>query len=69
MPPGWARRRRSLRRPPTLYKISLAQWSINGPLRKGTMQHLDFATIAKSVDIDAIEYVNQFFMDKAADRA
>ena len=52
-----------------LYKISVAQWSINGPLRKGTMQHLDFAKIAKSVGIDAIEYVNQFFMDKATDRA
>lgn len=55
--------------PAPLYKISLAQWSINGPLRKGTMQHLDFAKIAKSCGIDAIEYVNQFFMDKATDRA
>ena len=52
-----------------LYKISLAQWSINQPLRKGTLQHLDFAKIAKSVGIDAIEYVNQFFMDKATDAA
>ena len=52
-----------------LYKISLAQWSINQPLRKGTMQHLDFAKIAKSVGIEAIEYVNQFFMDKATDAA
>ncbi len=52
-----------------LYRISLAQWSINQPLRKGTMQHLDFAKIAKGVGIDAIEYVNQFFMDKAADKA
>jgi sugar phosphate isomerase/epimerase len=52
-----------------LYKISLAQWSINQPLRKGTMQHLDFAKIAKSVGIDAIEYVNQFWMDKAKDAA
>jgi sugar phosphate isomerase/epimerase len=33
------------------------------------MQHLDFAKIAKSVGIDAIEYVNQFFMDKATDLA
>lgn len=55
--------------PAPLYKISLAQWSINGPLRKGTMQHLDFARIAKSCGIDAIEYVNQFFMDKATDAA
>jgi L-ribulose-5-phosphate 3-epimerase len=52
-----------------LYKISLAQWSINKPLFKGTMQHLDFAKIAKSTGIDAIEYVNQFFKDKANDKA
>ncbi len=44
-----------------LYKISLAQWSINQSLRNGKMQHLDFAKIAKSCGIDAIEYVNQFF--------
>jgi sugar phosphate isomerase/epimerase len=52
-----------------LYKISLAEWSINRPLFAGQMQHLDFARIAKSVGIDAIEYVNQFFKDKARDAA
>jgi sugar phosphate isomerase/epimerase len=52
-----------------LYKISLAEWSINRPLFGGQMQHLDFARIAKSVGIDAIEYVNQFFKDKGTDRA
>jgi sugar phosphate isomerase/epimerase len=52
-----------------LYKISLAEWSINRPLFGGTMQHLDFAKIAKSVGIGAIEYVNQFFKDKAKDMA
>lgn len=52
-----------------LYKISLAEWSINRPLFDGRLQHLDFATIAKSVGIDAIEYVNQFFKDKAKDTA
>lgn len=52
-----------------LYKISLAEWSINQPLRKGTLQHLDFPKIAKGLGIDAIEYVNQFFMDKATDTA
>ena len=52
-----------------LYKISLAEWSINRPLFGGQMQHLDFARIAKGVGIDAIEYVNQFFKDKAADAA
>jgi sugar phosphate isomerase/epimerase len=52
-----------------LYKISLAEWSINRPLFGGQMQHLDFARIAKGVGIDAIEYVNQFFKDKAKDTA
>ncbi len=52
-----------------LYKISLAEWSINRPLFSGKMQHLDFAKIAKSAGIDAIEYVNQFFKDKAKDTA
>ena len=52
-----------------LYKISLAEWSINRPLFGGQMQHLDFAKIAKGVGIDAIEYVNQFFKDKAKDTA
>ena len=49
--------------------ISLAEWSINKPLFGGQMQHLDFAKIAKGVGIDAIEYVNQFFKDKAKDTA
>ena len=37
-----------------LYKISLAEWSINKPLFAGQMQHLDFAKIAKGAGIDAI---------------
>lgn len=52
-----------------LFRISLAEWSINRPLFSGQMQHLDFAKIAKSVGIGAIEYVNQFFKDKAKDKA
>src|SRR5919198_1419406 len=52
-----------------LFRISLAEWSINKPLFAGQMQHLDFAKIAKSVGISAIEYVNQFFKDKAKDTA
>jgi L-ribulose-5-phosphate 3-epimerase len=52
-----------------LYRISLAEWSINKPLFGGQMQHLDFAKIAKGAGIDAIEYVNQFFKDKAKDTA
>ena len=50
-----------------MFKISLAEWSINKPLFAGRMQHLDFPKIAKSAGIGAIEYVNQFFKDKAKD--
>lgn len=52
-----------------VFKISLAEWSINKPLFGGQMQHLDFAKIAKGAGISAIEYVNQFFKDKAKDTA
>jgi len=31
------------------------------------IDHLDFAATARRLDIDAVEYVNQFFMDKAQD--
>lgn len=50
-----------------LFKISLAQWSLNPLLFSGEMDNLDFARAAKEHGIDGIEYVNQFFMDKATD--
>jgi len=50
-----------------LYTISLAQWSLHRTIRGGDLDPLDFASKARSFDIDAIEYVNQFFMDRAAD--
>jgi len=52
------------------FKISLAQWSLHRRLRgqqKTTLDNLDFAKEASSFGIGAIEYVNQFFMDKAKD--
>lgn len=52
-----------------LFKISLAEWSLNRPLFAGKMNHLDFAIEAKKHKIDAVEYVNQFFKDKATDKA
>ncbi len=52
------------------FKISLAQWSLNKPLFAGKLDNLDFAKKAKEAyDIRAIEYVNQFFKDKANDGA
>jgi len=49
------------------FKISLAQWSFHNALRAGKMDNLDFAAKARSFDCEGLEYVNQFFMDKAKD--
>jgi L-ribulose-5-phosphate 3-epimerase len=52
-----------------LFKISLAQWSLHRALRKKELDNLDFAKTARfDFGIGAVEYVNQFFMDKAKDR-
>ena len=50
------------------FKISLAQWSFHNALRDGNMDNLDFAAKAKSFECEGLEYVNQFFMDKAKDK-
>ncbi len=51
-----------------LFKISLAQWSLHSALFKKKIDNLDFAKITKEeFGIDAVEYVNQFFKDKAKD--
>jgi sugar phosphate isomerase/epimerase len=53
-----------------LYSISLAQWSLVRRIRAGLLDPLDFPAFTReSYGIDAVEYVNQFFMDKAEDRA
>ena len=52
------------------FKISLAQWSWHKRLRgqeQPKLDNLDFAKEARSLGIQAIEYVNQFFKDKARD--
>ena len=52
------------------FSISLAEWSLNKELFGGDRDHLDFAVDAKQeFGIDAVEYVNQFFKDKASDEA
>ncbi len=52
------------------FKISLAEWSLNRALFGGQLDHLDFPFYAKkNFGVDAVEYVNQFFKDKATDRA
>ena len=54
----------------SLYDISLAQWSLNREFFGGKLNALDFAKVTKEeFDLDAIEYVNQFFKDKANDES
>ena len=51
------------------FDIGLAQWSFNGALKSGVMNNLDFALVAKEkFNITTVEYVNQFFFDKANDK-
>ncbi len=49
------------------FKISLAEWSFHKALWEKNLDHLDFAAKASSMGIHAVEYVNQFFADKAED--
>ena len=53
-----------------LFRISLAEWSLHRTIFGGKLDHLDFAKTAKNdYGIAAVEYVNQFFKDKAKDAA
>ena len=55
---------------PKLFKISLAEWSLHRTLQSGKIDHLDFCKIAKNdFGLDAVEYVNSFFFDKAQDQS
>jgi sugar phosphate isomerase/epimerase len=50
------------------FKISLAQWSLHKALFAKEFDNLDFPAKAKNeFGISAVEYVNQFFKDKAKD--
>lgn len=52
-----------------LYKISLAEWSLHRALFDKKLDHLDFSKVAKNdYGIEGVEYVNQFFKDKAKDQ-
>lgn len=50
------------------FKISLAQWSFHRALWSKEMDNLDFAVKASKMGFTGIEYVNQFFKDKAEDQ-
>jgi sugar phosphate isomerase/epimerase len=55
---------------PLFFKISLAEWSLHKTLFDKKLDNLDFPAKAKNdFGISAVEYVNQFFKDKAKDQA
>ncbi|MCU7552358.1 sugar phosphate isomerase/epimerase [Chitinophagaceae bacterium LB-8] len=50
------------------FEISLAEWSLHRALQGNKMSNLDFPEVAKKqFGISTVEYVNQFFKDKAKD--
>ena len=52
------------------FQISLAQWSLNRAFFKRSkvkLDNLEFARVSSELGIEAVEYVNQFFKDKAGD--
>ena len=51
------------------FAISLAEWSLHKALFKKEISNLDFARLAKGYGVTGLEYVNQFFKDKAKDTA
>jgi L-ribulose-5-phosphate 3-epimerase len=54
--------------PAPLFRISLAEWSLHKTLFDGKLDNLDFPRAAREqFGIAAVEYVNQFFKDKAKD--
>ena len=56
-------------RPAAKFEISIAEWSFHKSLFGKKIDHLDFSMIAKQeFGIEAVEYVNQFFKDKARDK-
>jgi len=55
--------------PEPLFGISLAEWSLHRALYDEKLDNLDFPRVARrEFGIDAIEYVNSFFKDKAEDQ-
>ncbi len=67
-PPSPSLRRARVGAEENLFKISLAEWSLHRTLQAGELDHIDFAkTTRQTYGIDAVEYVNQFFFDRAKD--
>ncbi len=52
----------------SLFEISLAEWSVHKAIFDGSLTNMEFPAYARKLGIDAVEYVNQCFMDKAKDQ-
>ena len=69
-PPAGAISMKGRRKEEQLFKISLAQWSLHRAIKAGDLDPLDFAAATRNdYGLDAVEYVNSFFKDKARDEA
>lgn len=52
------------------FDISLAEWSLHKAIFGGELNNLEFPATAKNeFGVTAVEYVNQFFKDKAQDKS
>lgn len=52
-----------------LFEISLAEWSLHRMLQEEAITNLDFPVFARNrFEINAVEYVNSFFKEKARDK-
>lgn len=52
---------------PPLFKLSIAEWSYHKAIFGKKMTNLDFPAKCKEMGVSGVEYVNQFFKDKAKD--
>jgi L-ribulose-5-phosphate 3-epimerase len=65
--PAWANPEPAAQ-PAAPFRISLAEWSLHKTIFSDKLDNLDFPRAAKEdFGIAAVEYVNQFFKDKAKD--
>jgi len=49
------------------FKLSLAEWSFHRAIQANTMTNLEFPIVTRELGIEAVEFVNTMFMDKARD--
>ncbi len=49
------------------FKLSLAEWSFHRAIQANKMTNLEFPVITRELGMDAVEFVNTMFMDKARD--